>query len=257
MIEELSQPFLHWKSAISSIMSLVCRRALGYYRMQSQKLLMFHWGSSFRHCRDVVAALLPTMGAEIVVLSKWHCTAFSLGNMQGQKLLPLRWRWYFGCATHVSFAFVAITLTNPFILTWAENTAFWFLNVADLWLLTLLWSTFLGWGSEHVICLLGCDVNKYIYFSRSWQCSPLIVECVRQRSVDTVVGNSTHHYQAMYWSLYVTGLGLSRFCILPSTRLYNLRWTPSEMTTIQRNLTNHVAVIIPSLFFFSLVFLSF
>ena len=64
--------------------------------------------------------------------------------------------------------------------------------------------------------------------------------------------NGSHHYKATPLSGYVTGLGLLRLCITPSTRLKNLRWTASD-TTIQ---TNHVAIIISSLSFFSLLFLS-
>ena len=67
--------------------------------------------------------------------------------------------------------------------------------------------------------------------------------------------NGSHHYRATHLSGYVTGLGLSRLCITPSTRLKNLHWTASD-TTIQTDLTNHVPVIISSLSFFSLLFLS-
>jgi len=67
--------------------------------------------------------------------------------------------------------------------------------------------------------------------------------------------NGSHHYKATHWSGYVTGLGLSRLCITPSTRLKNLRWTASKTTT-QTDLTNHVPIIISSLSFFSLLFLS-
>jgi len=45
--------------------------------------------------------------------------------------------------------------------------------------------------------------------------------------------NGSHHYKATHLSGYVTGLGLSRLCITPSTRLNNLRSTASEMATIQ------------------------
>jgi hypothetical protein len=45
--------------------------------------------------------------------------------------------------------------------------------------------------------------------------------------------NGSHHYKATHLSEYVTGLGLSRLCITPSTRLNNLRSTASD-TTIQR-----------------------
>jgi hypothetical protein len=51
--------------------------------------------------------------------------------------------------------------------------------------------------------------------------------------------NGSHHYKATHLSGYVTGLGLSRLSITPSTRLKNLRWTASETTTIQRDLTNY------------------
>jgi len=44
--------------------------------------------------------------------------------------------------------------------------------------------------------------------------------------------NGSHHYNATHFGGYVTGLGLSRICITPSTRLRNLRWTASA-TTIQ------------------------
>jgi len=60
--------------------------------------------------------------------------------------------------------------------------------------------------------------------------------------------NGSHHYKATHLSGYVTGLGLSRICIAPSTRLNNLRSTASD--------TNHVPIIISSLSFFSLLFLS-
>jgi hypothetical protein len=42
----------------------------------------------------------------------------------------------------------------------------------------------------------------------------------------------SHYYKATLFSGYVTGLGLSRLCIMPSTRLKNLRW-PASDTTIQ------------------------
>jgi hypothetical protein len=51
--------------------------------------------------------------------------------------------------------------------------------------------------------------------------------------------NGSHHYKATHLSEYVTGLGLLRLCITPSTRLKNLRWTASRKTTIQTDLTNH------------------
>ena len=60
--------------------------------------------------------------------------------------------------------------------------------------------------------------------------------------------NGSHHYKATHLSGHVTGLGLSRLCITPSTRLNNLRSTASD--------TNHVPIIISSLSFFSLLFLS-
>ena len=53
--------------------------------------------------------------------------------------------------------------------------------------------------------------------------------------------NGSHHYRATHLSGYVTGLGLSRLCITPSTRLKNLRWTASD-TTIQTDLTNHYLI---------------
>jgi hypothetical protein len=46
--------------------------------------------------------------------------------------------------------------------------------------------------------------------------------------------NGSHHYRATQLSGHVTGLGLSRLCITPSTRLKNLHWTASD-TTIQTN----------------------
>jgi len=40
--------------------------------------------------------------------------------------------------------------------------------------------------------------------------------------------NGSHHYKATQLSGHVTGLGLSRLCITPSTRLKNLRSTASD-----------------------------
>jgi len=40
--------------------------------------------------------------------------------------------------------------------------------------------------------------------------------------------NGSHHYKATHLSGHVTGLGLSRLCITPSTRLKNLRSTASD-----------------------------
>jgi len=68
-----------------------------------------------------------------------------------------------------------------------------------------------------------------------------------------VVGKRLPPLQSHALSGYVTGLGLSRLCITPSTRLKNLRWTASNDHDRQ---TNHVPIIISSLFFFSLLFLS-
>jgi len=87
----------------------------------------------------------------------------------------------------VPFAFLPIMPTYTIILAWADNATLWFSNVSDLWLLILCWGLLSGLGNEYVICLLGHDVNKYIYFGRSWQCSPLIVEYVKQKVVDTLV----------------------------------------------------------------------
>jgi len=67
--------------------------------------------------------------------------------------------------------------------------------------------------------------------------------------------NSSHHYNATYLSGYVTGSVLSRLCIMSSTRLKNLRWTASD-TMFQRDLTNHVPIIISSLSILSLLYLS-
>jgi hypothetical protein len=64
-----------------------------------------------------------------------------------------------------------------------------------------------------------------------------------------VVGKRLPPLQATHLSGYVSGLGLSRLCITPSTRLKNLRSTASETT-------NHVPIIISSLSFLSLLFLS-
>ena len=64
--------------------------------------------------------------------------------------------------------------------------------------------------------------------------------------------NGTHHDKATHLSGYVTGLGLLRLCITPSTRLKNLPWTASD-TTIQ---TETSRIIISSLSFFSVLFLS-
>jgi len=50
--------------------------------------------------------------------------------------------------------------------------------------------------------------------------------------------NGSHDCKVTHLSGYVTGLALSRLCIMPSTRLKNLRWTASD-TTIQTDLTNH------------------
>jgi len=65
--------------------------------------------------------------------------------------------------------------------------------------------------------------------------------------------NCSHHYRATQLSGHVTGLGLSRLCITPSTRLKNLRWTASETTT---QTDRPRPIIISSLSFFSLLFLS-
>jgi len=62
-----------------------------------------------------------------------------------------------------------------------------------------------------------------------------------------VVGKWLPPLQATHLSGYVSGLGLSQLCITPSTRLKNLRLTASETSPI----------IISSLSFFSLLFLSF
>jgi hypothetical protein len=67
--------------------------------------------------------------------------------------------------------------------------------------------------------------------------------------------NGSHQYKATQLSGYVTGLGLSRLCITPSTRLNTLQLMASDTTT-QRDLTNHPPIIISSCSF-SVLFLSF
>jgi len=68
-----------------------------------------------------------------------------------------------------------------------------------------------------------------------------------QHTIHAVVRKRLPPLQATHLSGYVSGLGLSRLCITPSTRLKNLR-----STTIQTD----VPIIISSLSFFSLLFLS-
>jgi len=51
--------------------------------------------------------------------------------------------------------------------------------------------------------------------------------------------NASHHYKATHLSGYVTGLGLLRLCITPSTRLKNLHHTASEMIQTDQSRTNH------------------
>jgi hypothetical protein len=52
--------------------------------------------------------------------------------------------------------------------------------------------------------------------------------------------NGSHHYKATHLSGHVTGLGLSRLCITPSTRLKNLRSTASDTTTqTDQSRSNH------------------
>jgi len=90
-------------------------------------------------------------------------------------------------AMSMSFAFLAIMPTNTFFLAQADNTALWFSNISDFRFWMFRWMSFLGWGNWHVICLFSCNANQYIFFGRSWQCSPLIVECVRVKIVNTPV----------------------------------------------------------------------
>ena len=66
--------------------------------------------------------------------------------------------------------------------------------------------------------------------------------------------NDSNQYNATRLSGYVTWLGLSRLCIMPSTRLKKLPWTASQTT--QTDLTNHVPIINSSVSFFSPLFLS-
>jgi len=72
-------------------------------------------------------------------------------------------------------------------LAQAYNAALWLLNVYVLGLLILCWCSFLGCGNEHVLYHLSCNTDQYIHFGRSWQCSPVIVECVRPKIVDAPV----------------------------------------------------------------------
>jgi len=65
--------------------------------------------------------------------------------------------------------------------------------------------------------------------------------------------NGSQHYRATHLSGHVTGLGLSRLCITPSTRLKNLCSTIGHHYS---DLTNHIPIIISSLSFFSALFLS-
>jgi hypothetical protein len=52
--------------------------------------------------------------------------------------------------------------------------------------------------------------------------------------------NGSHHYRATHLSGYVIGLGLSRLCITPSTRLKDLRSTALETSTITYQSSSHL-----------------
>lgn len=68
--------------------------------------------------------------------------------------------------------------------------------------------------------------------------------------------NGSHHYNATHLSGYMTGIGSSRLCITPSTRLNNLCWTASD-TTIQTDQTcTYHQLISFLLLFFASQFLS-
>jgi len=94
---------------------------------------------------------------------------------------------FLNSAMSMLFLFSAITPTNTFTLEWADNGALWFLNVYDLRSLTHRSRSLWGLGSKHVLCLFGCNSNKYIQFGRSWKCSPVIFECVKLQIVHTPV----------------------------------------------------------------------
>ena len=106
--------------------------------------------------------------------------------------------------------------------------------------------------TRSVTCVSLCATSCWLFlvprslaaYCTTWLASPLWLE------------NRSHHYKATYLSGSETGLGLSRVCIARWTWLKNFRCTASGSTTTHRHLTNHVPIIISSLSFFSLLFLS-
>jgi len=73
------------------------------------------------------------------------------------------------------------------ILSKCRCKALGFSKMQGLKSLTLCWRWFLGWVNDCVMCLFRYNAEQYIHSYGMWQCSPLIVECVRAKIVDALL----------------------------------------------------------------------
>jgi len=73
------------------------------------------------------------------------------------------------------------------IMIYCRRTTDGFTKMQGPKLLTLGWLSFLGSVNERVIWVFRNNAGQYIHSGRMWQYRPLIVECGKQKIVDTLL----------------------------------------------------------------------
>jgi len=163
-----------------------------------------HRCSNDSQCYNTVAMVLQAFrlrkAADSLIMCWCHRAAHGLSKTQGQKSLTLHWHSVLAHSSSVLGTFLARKAADRSIMGWCRWTTHGTWKMQGQKAVTLHRYSFFESGQECVISFFGYNADQCMYICTSWQCSIMILECVRWRIVDAPM---TRIFRMQQWGSYL------------------------------------------------------